>query len=495
MIKQYKHPMHILVIDKEFTDELPGMNLKQGVTRFTQVQYTHWLDHAAAHLMTGLREKMEYDPRFRQILPYTPVIFSDTPQNIDWANSPLFLYQRTKKVGEERLAGNHSIGTGGHVDNDDVKSRNSIINFGATIDANLAREVACEELLFTLKGEEVNPISHPQLFDFVPFGLLRDDSNNVGKVHLGVVNVIVVPTQVRAQCKEDELITCQPMTATELKASGLNFEGWTQILIDEMCGLECSVKATPAREVQYDIVAGQYFIETKKGDKWTELAIEFNTTVAALYRLNVSRYDSNDIDEGTRVIVPEPQQDMVKVETPQHVIDALNDDKAGARAKIEKLLDTTTNGPLLHTTEELQARMTETVLRGIHEHGPDYKNVGMRFLVSQSMADDLVARDPQIIALIDAGVVVITSPESIDGAAIATAELNNASGYLEMPNPSDKDLKDPVFNAIWDVIKKWDVNVPSHYAGYCGANGSHVMLILDEVRKVKTETQANESAA
>ena len=54
-----------------------------------------------------------------------------------------------------------------------------------------------------------------------------------------------------------------------------------------------------------------------------------------------------------------------------------------------------------------------------------------------------------------------------------------------MPNPTEQDLSDPAFNTIWEVIKSWDVNVPAHYQGYCGANGSHVMLILDAVRKLQ----------
>lgn len=55
----------------------------------------------------------------------------------------------------------------------------------------------------------------------------------------------------------------------------------------------------------------------------------------------------------------------------------------------------------------------------------------------------------------------------------------------EMPNPATKDLFDKEFDAIWSVIKDWDVNVPEYYAGYCGANGSHVMLILNKLRELK----------
>jgi len=51
-----------------------------------------------------------------------------------------------------------------------------------------------------------------------------------------------------------------------------------------------------------------------------------------------------------------------------------------------------------------------------------------------------------------------------------------------MPNPTAMDLVDPMFNAIWNATKTWDVNAPEYYVGYCGLNGSHVMLILNAVR-------------
>lgn len=51
-----------------------------------------------------------------------------------------------------------------------------------------------------------------------------------------------------------------------------------------------------------------------------------------------------------------------------------------------------------------------------------------------------------------------------------------------MPNPTDADLRDPVFEAIWQATKTWDVNAPEFYRGYCGMNGSHVILILNAIR-------------
>ena len=51
-----------------------------------------------------------------------------------------------------------------------------------------------------------------------------------------------------------------------------------------------------------------------------------------------------------------------------------------------------------------------------------------------------------------------------------------------MPSPTNADLTDPVFEAIWQATKTWDINAPEYYVGYCGMNGSHVMLILNAIR-------------
>jgi len=48
-----------------------------------------------------------------------------------------------------------------------------------------------------------------------------------------------------------------------------------------------------------------------------------------------------------------------------------------------------------------------------------------------------------------------------------------------MPDPTEAQLASPEFAAVWEVIKTWDVNVPEFYDGYCGASGSHVVLILN----------------
>lgn len=50
------------------------------------------------------------------------------------------------------------------------------------------------------------------------------------------------------------------------------------------------------------------------------------------------------------------------------------------------------------------------------------------------------------------------------------------------PDPTPEMLDDPRFNAIWQAIKTWDINVPHAYEGYCEATGNHARAILDALR-------------
>ena len=79
---------------------------------------------------------------------------------------------------------------------------------------------------------------------------------------------------------------------------------------------------------------------------------------------------------------------------------------------------------------------------------------------------------------------LMVDPESIDDFMVRNPLPGEVGFHTPMPNPTPADLEDATFNAIWNVIKTWDVNVPAYYGGYCGAHGSHVMLILDALRSV-----------
>jgi hypothetical protein len=71
-------------------------------------------------------------------------------------------------------------------------------------------------------------------------------------------------------------------------------------------------------------------------------------------------------------------------------------------------------------------------------------------------------------------------------AAIKASEADAALACLTdpierrpWPDPTPEMLKTPEFEAVWQCIKRWDINVPDVYGGYCGATGNHVRAILD----------------
>jgi hypothetical protein len=56
-------------------------------------------------------------------------------------------------------------------------------------------------------------------------------------------------------------------------------------------------------------------------------------------------------------------------------------------------------------------------------------------------------------------------------------------------DPTEAELKDPLWNEIWQAIKSWDINVPEEYGGYTGATGNHVCVIYDILRAALAESQ------
>jgi hypothetical protein len=56
---------------------------------------------------------------------------------------------------------------------------------------------------------------------------------------------------------------------------------------------------------------------------------------------------------------------------------------------------------------------------------------------------------------------------------------------VNWPDPTPEMLDDPVFNAIWQTIKRWDIHVPVVYSGYCGATGNHVRAIFDAIKALE----------
>lgn len=193
----------ILVVRCELFDRLGAF---QGLN-FEVQRYLPALLDRANNFFTP-RPPAETDPSMKQIIPYVLLVHGDR----------VLHYVRGKKAGEQRLVAKGSIGIGGHMNDHDEGL------FAVDHDAYLAgvqREIT-EEL--QLNSKYTNHI----------VALLNDDSNEVGKVHLGVVHVFRLESD-DVQKGEAMITELQFLDREQLSARRDAMESWSQICFD---GLE-----------------------------------------------------------------------------------------------------------------------------------------------------------------------------------------------------------------------------------------------------------------
>ncbi len=143
------------------------------------------------------RDEVEADPSWKQVIPY--LVLRDGER--------LFLMRRTRAGGDERLHERYSIGIGGHVNPGDTDPQ-----------GGLRREWA----------EEIEADFEPH---FVPVGVLNDDDNPVGAVHLGLVYAADAEGQPVA-IREKHKLEGAFATLAEVAAVADRLETWSALLFD-----------------------------------------------------------------------------------------------------------------------------------------------------------------------------------------------------------------------------------------------------------------------
>jgi predicted NUDIX family phosphoesterase len=162
------------------------------------------------------REHAEQNPLLKQVIPYSVVL----------RGSEVLLLRRTHKGGESRLHNKLSIGVGGHINPQDAPEIPSSVALDAprfaTIENGSRRELD-EELRLEL----------PPVIRRV--GILNDDSNPVGAVHVGLVQLAFARGDVSVR-EEDQLEGrfVAPDELRRLHAQGANFETWSAKLIERL---------------------------------------------------------------------------------------------------------------------------------------------------------------------------------------------------------------------------------------------------------------------
>lgn len=154
------------------------------------------------------RGDAEEDPSWKQPIPYVVIRRGEE----------LFAYERLAGGGEGRLHNKLSLGFGGH-----MNAEAGVSTFQELLHTNADRELEEELKISSLEGAEMRAL-----------GLINDDNNAVGEVHLGILYTFVLPEHVDVQVKETEQIRGFWTSVDELSQPDTyeRLETWSQFVVD-----------------------------------------------------------------------------------------------------------------------------------------------------------------------------------------------------------------------------------------------------------------------
>lgn len=151
------------------------------------------------------RRELELDPSWKQPIPYAVALYR--PDGVPASGTQLFWMDRLSGGSDKRLHGRASFGVGGHISPSD-----------GGIMAALAREWAEE-------------VATPSLPAFTPVGLLNDDGDDVGRVHLGIVFIATL-TSPDIRIREIHKLAGSLVPVSDALRRRDELEGWSARLID-----------------------------------------------------------------------------------------------------------------------------------------------------------------------------------------------------------------------------------------------------------------------
>ncbi len=168
-----------------------------------------------AHLEPKARSVAEHDYDTKQLVVYVLINHEQT----------FLSYQRTPKTTETRLKALYSIGIGGHVNVDD-QIQPTLFGTQEAAWKDFVLKAVRREVSEEVQIEGVNA-QEPRLICFV-----NDDSNDVGKVHFGVVFAMELAKPSVAIRGERGIGKLSFRTLPELISMRDTLETWSQLLVD-----------------------------------------------------------------------------------------------------------------------------------------------------------------------------------------------------------------------------------------------------------------------
>ncbi len=170
-----------------------------GWSGIKAVDADDWLRTVQENRQFLPRSVMETDPSYKQIIPY--LVFEH--------ENRYFLMQRTATATERRLQSKYSLGIGGHIRQEDM---------------------ADDSIFAWARREFHEEVAYADELTIEPLGILNDDSNDVGKVHLGFVLLLHGSTsniKVKSELKSGVLLPLE-----ECADFYDRMESWSRMVFD-----------------------------------------------------------------------------------------------------------------------------------------------------------------------------------------------------------------------------------------------------------------------
>jgi predicted NUDIX family phosphoesterase len=177
----------------------------QGVATNKEL-VTKIISHLSQNIKVMRRGDAEENPTYKQPIPYVVIK----------KGNQIYAYKRLSGGGEARLHSKLSIGFGGHI------NQTNDVSFVDILMTNLQRELD-EELEIKCHSYRLKPV-----------GLINDDNNEVGKVHIGLLYTFEIDNEAIVEVKEKDQIEGFWIDIKNLKNEEIysNLESWSQFVAD-----------------------------------------------------------------------------------------------------------------------------------------------------------------------------------------------------------------------------------------------------------------------
>lgn len=196
----------ILVVKRE---QLFVEGAWQGLKEVCFDKYINIIEQHKEFISRGIAEQ---DTAYKQIIPYLVFHHEDA----------YFLMQRSETASETRLQNKYSLGIGGHIRQEDISG---------------------QSLFDWARREFYEEVAYEGSVSVKPLGIINDDTNAVGQVHIGFVflvegihNAISVKSELKSGC----LVPLE-----ECMQYNKYLESWSQMVLTFL--LDNKYGTTPAK--------------------------------------------------------------------------------------------------------------------------------------------------------------------------------------------------------------------------------------------------------